>query len=79
MHNMAVTIQKNALRDQRGGEKATSSVAPAIATMYECLGDLPFKHEMRNKEDCPNTELKKQGSFFSNPNPNQSVFCELNT
>ncbi len=59
------------------GEKATSSVAPAIATMKMGLSDLPFDCERRNKGGGLSAERT-----VSNPNPIQysySVNSKLNT
>ncbi len=46
------------------GEKATSSVAPAIATMKMGLSDLPFDCERRNKGGRLSAK-----PTVSNPNP----------
>ena len=59
------------------GEKATSSVAPAIATMKMGLSDLPFDCERRNKAGRLSAERT-----LSNPNPirySYSVTSKLNT
>ncbi len=46
------------------GEKATSSVAPAIAAMKIGLIDLPFNYERRNKRGWLSAERT-----VTNPNP----------
>ena len=59
------------------GEKATSSVAPAIATMKMGLSDLPFDCERRNKGGWRIAERT-----VPNPNPirySYSVNSKLNT
>ena len=48
------------------GEKATSSVAPAIATMEIGMIDLPFAYERRNKGGWLSAERT-----VTNPNPNR--------
>ncbi len=58
-------------------EKATSSVAPAIATMKKGLSNLPFDCERRNKGGWLSAERT-----VSNPNPirySYSVKSKLNT
>ena len=59
------------------GEKATSSVAPAIATMKIDLSDFPFDYERRNKRGWLSAERT-----VSNPNPirySYSMNRNLNT
>ena len=59
------------------GEKATSSVAPAIATMKMGLSDLPFDCERRNEGGWLSAERT-----VSNPNPirySYSVNSKFNT
>ncbi len=51
---------------QKKGEKATSSMAPAFATMNIGLIDLPFDYERRNKGGWLSAERT-----VTNPNPNR--------
>ena len=62
---LSYCYSNNALRGKRREKKATSSVAPAIATIYKSISDFPVNLEMRNKRSWP-----KSQRVFSNPKPN---------
>ena len=62
---MRLLLFKKRPAGPKRGEKATSSVAPAIATIYKCFSDLFVNHDMRNKKSKPKSER-----VFSNPTPN---------